>query len=134
VGVSGTGQIFGGYTSKAWNKVSSYASLAYINDPEAFLFSLTSNKQVKVEPGYSAQAISVRPAQPYTFNDWGYETLHIKVNTFDNAISQGACQGYSNINYNSAYKFYGKMTQNEFVGSLYWFNINSLETFQVTFY
>ena len=126
------GKFIGGYSSVAWKSVPTYSTLAYINDPNAFLFSFTTNRQVKVTPGYTDKAVSVRPAQSYVLNDWGYETLHIR-QSIDSG-KQGQCQIYSNVGYSTSYKFAGVMTQTEFVGSTGpWIFLNSLETFQVTF-
>lgn len=130
VAKTASGKIIGGYSSLAWRSVSSYSSLTYINDPTAFLFSLTLNKAFNVQSGYTDKAISVRPGQLYTLNDWGYESLHLR-SSIDSGYS-GQCQGYSNVNYTPAYKF--GVAQTEFSGvSSAWFYISSLETFQVTF-
>lgn len=120
------GKMIGGYFQNSWKPVSSYSTLTKFFDPSAFMFSLTENVKISNNPSYFAG--SVRPGQLYTLVDWGYENLHLRMTD----TYQKQCQGFYNQNYGPQYK--SPLTGTQFTGFAgNWFDIASLETFQVEF-
>lgn len=131
------GKLLGGYSSTAWNPIDTYPQheVLYTVDPNAFLFSLTHNKQVKGREDRADRNVHIRTTDSGSgLYGFGLYMLDIKSN-LENA---GVCQIFSDItlgiiNYRSYY-FEGILTQEEFTGTKdQMVNLSGLETFEVSF-
>ena len=117
------GNIFGGFTEKAWD-----SSDKYYADPKAFIFSLVNkeNKPFKVNCTNGADAIGCSSSYGPSFGDstTGHDIL---IYSDSNANSRSLC------NFGSSYKHadypYNKKRTNAILGGSYYFKTLEIEVF-----